>query len=80
MVRCSDNSLYTGYTGDVERRLLEHNSGRGSKYVMSRLPVFLVYYEDGFKTRSEAMRRESAIKKLRKVDKERLIIYSKERE
>ena len=76
MLRCSDNSLYTGYTNDVKRREMVHNTGKGAKYTKSRLPVHLVYWE-GFELRNDALKRECAIKKLTKQQKEALI---KERE
>ena len=72
MVRCADGSLYTGYTNDVKRREAVHNTGKGAKYTKSRLPVMLVYQE-GFEDRSEALKRECAIKKLTKAQKEALI-------
>ena len=72
MLLCSDGSLYTGITTDVDRRVREHNSGKGSKYVRSRRPAELVWREDA-KSRSEALRREAAIKALSKADKERLV-------
>ena len=72
MLRCSDGSLYTGWTNDLEHRLKMHNSGRGANYTRARLPVQLVYYEV-FATKSEAMRREAAIKKLRRAEKLMLV-------
>lgn len=57
IVQCSDGTLYTGWTTDVERRVRTHNSGKGAKYTRSRLPVTLVYYET-YPTKQEAMRRE----------------------
>lgn len=72
MVKCRDGSLYTGWTTDVERRIKEHNEGRGAKYTRSRRPVELVYYE-AFETKAEAMRREYAIKQLSREEKEKLI-------
>jgi putative endonuclease len=72
IVRCDDNSLYTGYTDDVNRRLVTHNEGKGAKYTRGRLPVVLVYYE-GFPDKSTAMKREIEIKKLSKGKKEKLI-------
>ena len=68
LLRCSDNSLYCGYATDVMRRLAEHNSGKGAKYTRSRLPAVLVYTEE-LPTRSDAMRREAAIKKLTRQKK-----------
>ena len=72
MVRCYDGTLYSGYTIDLEKRLKAHNSGKGAKYTKTRLPVFLVYYEV-FETKSEAMKREVALKKLTKIKKEQLV-------
>lgn len=72
IVKCSDGTLYTGWTTCLERRVKEHNSGRGAKYTRSRTPVKLVYYET-FETKCEAMKREAAIKKLSRAEKERLI-------
>jgi len=72
MVRCSDNSLYTGYTNDIKRRENAHNTGKGAKYTKSRRPVRLVYWEE-FADRSDALKRECAIKKLTKQQKELLL-------
>lgn len=72
ILQCADGSLYTGYTNDVSKRLLKHSSGKGSKYVRTRLPVEVVYTES-FKTKSEALKRECAIKKLKRKDKLKLI-------
>ena len=72
MVRCSDNSLYTGWTNDLEKRIEAHNTGKGAKYTKSRRPVELVYSEE-FATKEEAMRREYFIKKMKKKEKEKLI-------
>ena len=72
MVRCTDGTLYTGYTDDIARREAAHNSGRGAKYTRSRLPVKMVYHES-FATRSEAMKRECAIKRLSREQKLKLI-------
>jgi len=72
MLRCRDGSLYTGYTPDLSRRLQAHNAGTASKYTRSRLPVQLVYHETFF-TKSEAMAREAAIKRLTRQQKLRLI-------
>ena len=74
MLRCADNSLYTGYSTDPVRRLSEHNHGdRGAKYTRSRRPCILVHVEV-FDTKSEAMSRECYIKKLSKKEKERLVL------
>ncbi len=74
VIECADGSLYTGYTTDVERRLDEHDAGEGAKYTRGRTPVSLVYTES-FESRSEAMAREYAIKRLSRTEKERLIDY-----
>ena len=75
MVRCRDGSLYTGYTNDLDNRIETHNSGRGAKYTRSRLPVELVYFEE-FSTKEEAMSREWHIKRLNRLQKEKLIAGS----
>ena len=72
ILRCGDSSLYTGWTNDLEKRLADHNAGRGAKYTRAHLPVTLAYYET-FDTKEEAMKRECAIKKLSRSQKERLI-------
>lgn len=72
MVECSDGSLYTGYTTDVERRTREHNTGKGAKYTRSRLPVRLVYYET-HETKNQAMRREYELKQLTRDKKLKLV-------
>ena len=75
IVRCRDGSLYTGYTNDLDNRIETHNSGRGAKYTRSRLPVELVYFEE-FSTKEEAMSREWHIKRLKRLQKEKLIAGS----
>ena len=72
MVRCRDDSLYTGWTNHLEKRVEDHNSGHGAKYTKSRRPVELVYYEQ-FETKEEAMRREWEIKQLTRKQKEKLL-------
>ena len=72
IMRCADGTLYTGYTDDIARREFVHNSGRGAKYTRSRLPVKMVYHES-FATRSEAMKRECAIKRLSREQNLKLI-------
>lgn len=72
MVRCSDGTLYTGWTNDLEKRIETHNSGRGAKYTKSRRPVTLVYFEE-FSTKTEAMSREVHLKQLTRTEKLRLI-------
>lgn len=63
IVRCSDGTLYTGWTNDIDKRIREHNAGRGAKYTKPRRPVTLAYLEM-FETKEEAMKREYAIKRL----------------
>jgi len=73
IVRCKDDTLYTGVTTDPEKRVVAHNSAKtGAKYTKVRRPVRLVYIEAGF-NRSDAHKRESVIKKLGKLAKENLI-------
>ncbi|MDH3353831.1 MAG: GIY-YIG nuclease family protein [Chromatiales bacterium] len=73
IVRCADNSLYTGITTDLERRITEHNTDKkGAKYTRARRPVELIYHEP-FDNRSEASIREAKIKKLT-PEKKRLLI------
>lgn len=74
IVRCSDKSLYSGVTTDLERRLKEHNSNstKAAKYTRRRSPVTLVYFET-HRNRSEATKREWKVKQLSKVEKEILI-------
>ncbi len=72
MVECSDKSLYTGWTNDLEKRLQAHNAKKGAKYTKSRTPVKLVYYE-AFATKQEAMRREYEIKHYTRKEKEALV-------
>ena len=73
ILRCADNSLYTGITTDVERRVIEHNAEKSvTKYTRVRQPVEVVYQENAG-SRSEASKREVQLKKLKKVDKEMLV-------
>lgn len=72
IVTCRDGTFYTGYTTDVDRRVAEHNDGVGAKYTRGRTPVELVYVER-FETRSAALRREHAIKRLDRASKEALV-------
>lgn len=72
ILRCSDGSLYTGWTNNLEGRIKMHNSGKGAKYTRSRGPVELVYFEE-FLTKNEAMGREAAIKKMKRSEKLKLI-------
>ena len=72
ILRCADNSLYVGWTNDLEKRLKAHNSGKGAKYTRGRLPATLVYFES-FETKEEAMSREWHLKRLSHSEKEALI-------
>ncbi len=72
MVRCADGTLYTGIAKDVERRVVQHNTGQGAKYTRGRGPVILVYRE-AVKDRPAALRREHEIKQLRLSAKRTLI-------
>jgi putative endonuclease len=72
LARCRDGSLYTGVTTDPERRLAEHNAGCGGSYTRSRIPLVMVYGESA-QDRSGALRRECAIKRLTRTQKEDLV-------
>ena len=72
ILKCKDDSLYTGWTNDLKKWITSHNAGKGAKYTKARRPVELVYYEE-FQTREEAMKREYAIKQLSRKEKEALI-------
>jgi putative endonuclease len=72
---CADDTLYTGYTTDVERRVAEHDSGEGAKYTRGRTPVELVHVET-FDSRSAAMSREYEIKQQSRAAKESLVEYN----
>ena len=76
MLRCKDNSIYTGITNDLNKRIEAHLSGNGSKYLRGKLPLKLVYKEN-LLDRSEASKREIEIKKLKKEKKELLINLKK---
>lgn len=77
ILKCSDNTLYTGYSNDLNKRVQTHNDGLGAKYTRGRLPVSLLYNE-AFDSKSEAMKREYAIKQLSKKSKLRLIKYGRD--
>ncbi len=72
ILRCSDGTLYCGYSTNPDKRAEVHNSGKGAKYTRSRLPVSVVYTE-GFETKQDALSRECAIKKLTRAQKLQLI-------
>ena len=71
LVQCADGSYYAGWTTDLETRLQAHNSGRGARYTRGRLPVRLVYWETQ-PTRSAAQRREAALRRLSRNQKQAL--------
>ena len=72
ILSCKDNSYYTGYTNDLDKRIKAHNEGKGAKYTKGRGPVELVYREE-YEDKSLAMRREWEIKQLSRSEKEKLI-------
>lgn len=72
IIKCADHTLYTGWTNDLEKRFQAHCEGRGAKYTKGRGPLTLVYYEE-YETKSQAMQREVAIKRLSRKQKEQLI-------
>ena len=72
IVECSDGTLYTGRTNNLEKRLEAHNAGKGAKYTKTRRPVKLVYQEQ-FETKEEAMSREYHIKQLSRKEKMKLM-------
>ena len=71
ILECSDGTLYTGWTVDLQKRLKAHNAGKASKYTRARLPVRIVYQEN-FPSRKEALQREYEIKQLSRKEKESL--------
>lgn len=72
MLRCRDNTLYTGITTDLSRRLNEHNQGTASRYTRSRRPVAITYHEE-CPDRAAALKREHAVKKLSRREKEMML-------
>ena len=72
ILRCSDQTLYTGITNNLENRLLAHQTGKGAKYTRGRAPLELLHTES-FHSKSSAAKREAAIKKLSRVKKLKLI-------
>jgi putative endonuclease len=73
ILECRDKSLYTGIARDIEKRIKQHSLSRGSRYVRSRLPVRIVYSE-GFRTHSEALKREIQIKRMTHAQKAMLAL------
>lgn len=76
IVRCSDQTLYTGWTNNLEKRIEAHNAGKGAKYTKARKPVELVYFET-FEYKSDTLKREYQIKQLKRSEKEKLILSKK---
>lgn len=72
ILKCKDGTLYTGWTNDLNRRVAAHNAGQGAKYTKSRRPVELLYFEE-LSSKSEALKREAAIKKMSRSEKLRMI-------
>jgi len=73
ILQCADNTLYIGSTNNIEKRILTHNTSKvGAKYTKARRPVVLQYFES-FDTKSEALKRECALKKLTRTQKLELI-------
>lgn len=76
ILKCKDGTLYTGWTNDLNRRVAAHNAGQGAKYTKSRRPVELLYFEE-LSSKSEALKREAAIKKMSRSEKLRMIDKNK---
>lgn len=77
ILRCADDTLYSGWTNDLEKRLAAHNAGKGGKYTRCRLPLELVYFEE-FDSKSDAMKREYEFKQLSREQKLMLIKKSED--
>lgn len=78
ILRCGDGRLYTGWTNDIDKRFKDHQEGKGARFTKGRGPLSLEYVET-LPTKSDAMKREAAIKKLSKKKKEELILDYKKR-
>lgn len=76
LLKCSDDTLYCGYTNNISERVKTHNAGEGAKYTKSRRPVEVIYYES-FDSKSAAMKREYEIKKMTRQQK--LLLAEKRR-
>lgn len=79
ILRCRDDTLYTGITDDVDRRLEAHNAGKGAKYTRGRGPVTVVYREV-CRSKGEALKREYAIKRLSRAEKLAMIAAAESKE
>ncbi len=73
ILKCSDNTFYTGITNDVQRRLKMHNDGKASRYTRSRRPVILIYQEQ-CRNKSSALKKECGLKFLSRKEKEEYIM------
>lgn len=73
ILRCADDTLYTGITNDLENRLAMHESGKGAKYLRGRTP-FVLSYTEGHPTKSDALKRELEIKGLSRTAKLNLLV------
>ena len=73
IILCSDHSLYTGITTDIDRRFRQHGAGRGARYFRGRQPLQVVYREHGH-SRASAASREAAIKAMSRADKLQLLV------
>lgn len=78
IVKCQDQTLYTGSTNDLDKRIMAHNQKKGAKYTRSRLPVVLLYSE-AFASKQEALKREYQIKKMNRQAKLALMAEDKQR-
>lgn len=76
MLKCKDNTLYTGYTNNLTRRLQMHTEGKGAKYTRGRGP-FEVVFKEAYSTKKKAMQREYQLKQLSRKNKQQLIIDQK---
>ncbi|MFC5558921.1 GIY-YIG nuclease family protein [Ureibacillus thermophilus] len=72
VLECADSSFYAGYTNDLERRVNQHNAGKGAKYTRAKRPVKCIYYEI-YETKEEAMRAEYGFKQLKRSEKMKYI-------
>ncbi len=77
ILECSDGTLYTGWTNDLDKRIKAHNEGKGAKYTKARRPVTLTYYEE-YENKSDALKREAAIKKLSRAEKVNMVKAAKD--
>lgn len=76
ILKCNDDSLYTGIAFDLKRRLLRHNQGKGAKYTKARLPVELTYFESSY-SKNDAIKREFEIKRFSRDKKMKLIRFGR---